>query len=94
MVYYSEEARDDFDEILDGLISWKKHPMEYDKAKAYVLDIRAAADTICKKRTHFACSYKTHKRHGEKVFTYRRNSRTQWYVIYNFEDGLRDCNNE
>lgn len=85
MVIYSEYAQIEFENILHGLVTWKKHPLEFEHAKDYVRDIRKAADDICTKTAHKNCTYQTHKKYGEKVFTYRRKKNTQWYVIYDWD---------
>ena len=85
MVIYNDTSRNDFIDILYGLATWKKHPLEFEHACSYVDDIKEAADDICTKTAHRNCTYQTHKKYGEKVFTYRRNKNTQWYVIYDWD---------
>jgi len=85
MVYYSLAAEDDFVEILNGLAVWEKHPLGHKHAMQYVSDIRQEADTICTKFFHQNCTYKQHLKYGEKISVYKRNSQTQWYIIYNWD---------
>ena len=85
MVIYSEIARQELEDILYGLVTWKKHPLDFDHAKQYVADIRKDADTICTKFYHQNCSFELHKQYGEKVHVYSRSSQTQWYIIYNWQ---------
>lgn len=85
MVIYSETAKQELENILYGLVTWKKHPLDFKHAKQYVLDIRQNADTICTKLYHQNCSFELHKQYGEKVHVYSRSSQTQWYIIYNWE---------
>ena len=85
MVYYSQQAIDDLHDILWGLANWKKHPLDFEHARQYVLDIQHEADTICTKLYHQNCSFEQHKRYGEKVHIYSRNYQTQWYIIYDWE---------
>ncbi len=85
MVCYSDVFIEDLQNLLYKLANWKKHPLGFEHAANYVRDIRTAADDICTKTAHRNCTYQTHKKYGEKVFTYRRNKNTQWYVIYDWD---------
>jgi hypothetical protein len=85
MVYYSSVAEDDFVEILNGLATWKKHPLSYAHAMQYVSDIRKESDAICIKAVHKNCIYEQHLNYGEKVHVYKRNAKTQWYIIYDWD---------
>jgi hypothetical protein len=85
MVYYSNKSKDDLKIILWGLANWKKHPLGYNHAVSYVSDIRKEADTICTKLFHQNCIYKQHLNYGEKIHTYKRNTHTQWYIIYDWD---------
>ncbi len=85
MAIYNESARQALEDILYGLITWEKHPLDFEHAKQYVAEIRQASDTICRKSYHQNCSYNQHKKYGEKVHVYNRNGQTQWYFIYNWE---------
>ena len=84
MVLYSFETEDDFVEILNGLASWKKHPLGYEHAMLYVFDIRQEADNICHKLYHANTNYILHQKYGNKVHSYKRNAQTQWYMIYDW----------
>lgn len=84
MVYYSYEAVNDFSNILIGLANWEKHPLEYEHAMQYVSDIRKDSDLICKKSYLRNCVYSLHKKYGDKIHVYKRNSQTQWNIIYNW----------
>ena len=86
MVYYSSTAEDDFVEILTGLAVWEKHPLGYEHAMHYVSDIRKETDTICTKLYHRDCIYNQHLKYGKKIYVYKRNSQTQWYIIYNWDE--------
>jgi len=81
MVYYSEVAKTDLRNALWGLANWVKHPLSYEHAASYVSDVRKDADTICKKRYHRRCTSEQHLKHGEKIHVYKRNAKTQWYII-------------
>jgi hypothetical protein len=85
MVYYNNTAEDDFVEILNSLAVWRKHPLGHEHAMKYVSDIRKDADMICKNYFHPNCTYEQHLNYGEKIHVYKRNTQTQWYIIYNWD---------
>lgn len=85
MVYFSKIAKQDFRNIIFGLANWKKHPLEYKHAIEYVSNIRQVCETLDKKTFHSNTQYIIHNRYGEKVYKYRRNKSTTWYIIYNFD---------
>ncbi|MDR0874385.1 MAG: hypothetical protein LBN27_13140 [Prevotellaceae bacterium] len=90
MVFYSEEVYDDFDDIFDALLSWKdkktgqKH-MNYYEVADYIDRMQTFCETIDKAKYHFRTQYEYHKRYGGFYQTYKPNSRTIWYVIYNVD---------
>ena len=86
MVYYSDVAKYDLKEILQGLATWRKHPLSYDHAARYVADIRTTCDNLEYKSIHFNADYEIHKKYGKKVYLYKRNSTTSWYIIYNIDE--------
>jgi hypothetical protein len=73
MVLFSQFAINNLSDILTGLISWKKHPLEVKHALKYVSDIRQVCDKLDIKAFHFNTRFTIHKRYGEKVHTYKRN---------------------
>jgi hypothetical protein len=85
MVLFSHIAIINLSDILIGLLSWKKHPLEVEHALKYVSDIRQICDRLDTKAYHFNTQFAIHKRYGEKVHTYRRNKNTIWYIIYNLD---------
>jgi len=89
MVYYSSAAEDDFVKILNGLAVWEKHPLGHKHAMQYISDIRKEADTICTNLYHRKCVSEQHLKYGEKLYVYKRNSQTQWYIIYNWDEKNR-----
>ncbi|GHU70467.1 hypothetical protein FACS189413_10860 [Bacteroidia bacterium] len=82
MVIYSDVAIQDLEDILYGLVTWKKHPLAVEHALQYVDELHADADTICLKFYHANTTYLLHQKYGNKAHTYKRNVQTQWYVIY------------
>jgi hypothetical protein len=85
MVSYSEQSKDDLRDILWGLAMWEKHPLGYEHAMSYVGDIRYVCDHLDKQTYHRDTVNNTHKRYGSKVYPYKRNKQTTWYIIYNLD---------
>jgi len=85
MVYYSKQATDDLDEILKGLLMWRKHSLTREFCVNYISDIVDICDNLSTKRLHFNASYEIHKRYGKKVHKYFRNKSTTWYIIYDID---------
>jgi len=85
MVFYSLRAKRDLNSIFDGLLSWSKHPLEYNHVVIYHNKILSVCDSLDSKKFHFNAQFAHHKRYGEKVYTYRRNKNTVWYIIYNLD---------
>ncbi|MDO5664246.1 MAG: hypothetical protein Q4G63_03185 [Bacteroidia bacterium] len=85
MVFFSEIADNDLTEILLGLISWEKHPLEKTHALNYVDDIVSVCHSLDTKSFHSKTTYPAHKRYGEKVYRYGRNPQTIWYIIYDID---------
>jgi hypothetical protein len=86
MVYYSAIAQNDLIEIFWGLITWKKHPLEYEHAASYLDDIYEICNKLDQKHYHDNVLYPMHKRIGDKVHKYRRNKNTTWYIIYDYDE--------
>jgi plasmid stabilization system protein ParE len=85
MVVYSELAKQDLIDLLYGLLTWNKHELSIEHAERYVDDIVDVTDSICKKTVHKNFGFETHLNYGEKVYIYRRNNHTTWYVIYDWD---------
>lgn len=85
MVIFSKSAIADLRDILYGLIYWKKHPLSFEHAQKYVDELTEDAKTICTKSFHKNAVYSIHKQYGEKVYLYRRNKNTIWYIIYDWD---------
>ena len=82
MVYYSKQADNDLDDILDGLLMWQKYTLTREFCLNYISDIIDVCDSLDAKTIHSDASYETHKRYGKKVYRYARNKSTMWYIIY------------
>ena len=85
MVFYSIQAENDLDEILEGLLTWQKHTLTREFCMNYLSDIIDICDSLDTKTLHFETLYKTHKRYGKKVHKYTRNKNTIWYIIYDID---------
>ena len=87
MVLISEKANNDLHKILSGLLSWQKISLNREYCLNYVPDIITVCRSIDKRTIHFNAIYSAHKQYGQKVYKYKRNRNTTWYIIYNFDKG-------
>jgi hypothetical protein len=85
MVFYSIQADNDLDEILEGLLTWRKHTLSREFCLSYISDLVDVCDSLDTKIIHFNTVYETHKRWGDKVHKYERNRSTTWYIIYDID---------
>ncbi len=81
-VYLSKIAIDDLKDIFTALITWEKGPLELEHALQYIDDIENQCYSIGTKTYPAKANYSTHKLFGDKVYKYRRNPTTTWYIIY------------
>ena len=84
-VYISQQAIDDLNNIFTALINWEKGYLELEHALQYVNDIENQCYSIGLKTYHSKAIYANHKAFGDKVYTYRRNRTTCWYIIYTID---------
>jgi len=85
MVVYSPSASQDLIDILYGLLTWNKHELTIEHSEKYVDEIVEIIDSIDKRTIHRNCFYDVHLKFGEKCYLYKRNDRTQWYFIYEWD---------
>ena len=85
MVYYSNQANCDLDNILDGLLAWQKIILTRELCLCYISDILDVCDSLDTKTVHIDAIYETHRRYGNKVHKYSRNRSTTWYIIYDVD---------
>jgi hypothetical protein len=83
MVFYSEQAENDLNDILKGLLNWEKFTLTREFCLNYVSDLIDVCDSLDTITKHFKAIYETHKRYGENIHRYSRNKTTTWYIIYN-----------
>ena len=91
MTVFNEQTRIDLENIFDGLLGWKTSNGQYYMTNEEVinyhndiLDICESIDTIS---YHSCAKYADHLKYGDYVYTYKRNVKTIWYIIYNIIDG-------
>jgi hypothetical protein len=87
MVVYNQQARADLQGIFDGLSAWKTDSGQFymtnEQITDYhndILDICEQIDTVA---YHARAKFPEHRLWGDFVYTYKRNARTEWYIIYN-----------
>ena len=85
MAFYSIQADNDLDEILEGLLTWQKHTLTREFCLRYISDLIDVCDSLDAKTSHFNTVYATHKRYGNKVHKFVRNKNTTWYIIYDVD---------
>jgi hypothetical protein len=89
-VYFSVQAEQDLSDIVVGLIFWQKFEITEPEALLYADDIYDIALTIPMLSVHQKCKYQMHREYGLYQYSYRRNSRTIWYIIYNIDSFTND----
>ena len=85
MVIYSDTSIEDLQNILYGLVTWEKHPLNIEHAESYVDDIRSVCDSLDKISYHAKTTYAAHSHYGKHVYAYKRNRQTTWYIVYNID---------
>lgn len=73
MVFYSNRAETDLDNILNGMLKWKKITLSFEHISNYVLDIIEICNSLDQTSFHFESKYRIHRQFGKKIFPYRRN---------------------
>ena len=86
VVSISRKARIDLDNIVIGLLDWEKVMLTIDEVKQYVDDIVEIAYSLDEKNVRFKATYNDHLKHGTYVYSYRRNAKTIWYIIYDIDE--------
>jgi hypothetical protein len=85
MVIFNSFFEDNLVSILYGLLTWKKHFINFEHARSYLNDIRVECYSLNSKTHHFKTTNPEHIKYGSKIHTYKRNKQTQWYIIYNVD---------
>jgi len=85
MVFISRTASNDLRKILLGLINWKKVILDREYCINYVSEIIKVCRSIDHLSIHLNSEYSAHKKFGQKVYKYKRNRNTTWYIIYDYD---------
>ncbi|MFM2291780.1 MAG: hypothetical protein RIS29_1593 [Bacteroidota bacterium] len=83
MVFYSERAKQDLNDIFNGLILWKRIILSRSHALEYHRSILNECNRLDKTIYHARCTYQQHKQYGRYVHHFRKSKHTTWYIIYN-----------
>ena len=67
MVYYSKIAQNDLIEIFWGLLTWEKHPLEYDHVTSYLDDLKDVCNHLDQLNYHSKARFQIHKQFGDIV---------------------------
>jgi len=94
MVFYSQQALLDLEDVRFGLLYWKKIELNYTFILSYIEDIFDICNSLDKKMHHFDTTFPSHKKYGQKVHRYRRNPNTTWYIIYDIDRDNNVCINK
>jgi hypothetical protein len=84
MVLFSDRANNDLDEILQGMLNWEKMTLTFEHISNYISDIIDVCDKLDQTNYHTNSKYQIHKQFGNKVYKYRRNRNTTWYILYDY----------
>jgi hypothetical protein len=83
MVFINRQAKVDLDNIVIGMLKWTKIILTVPIVMKYVDDIVDICYKLDKIPVHILCKYELHKKYGKFVYNYKRNKKTNWYIIYN-----------
>jgi hypothetical protein len=86
MVFVSEQAYYDLDDILENLLRWQKFELEAAFCYSYVNSLRGYCLQIDRLSVHLKSKYLSHQRYGVYTAVYTRNARTKWYIIYDVDE--------
>ena len=84
-VCFSVQAEQDLSDIVIGLLLLTKVSISEKEALRYVDDIYLMALTIPDMTYHTKCKYLIHRQYGKYHLKYKRNNRTEWYIIYDID---------
>ena len=84
MLLFSDRANNDLDEILQGMLNWEKMTLTFEHISNYISDIIDVCDQLDQTNYHTNSKYQIHKQFGNKVYKYRRNRNTTWYILYDY----------
>jgi len=87
MVFFNKTALDDIEKIFIGLLEWHTKDnwqpiMTFDDVWKYRDDLFNVGNSLDTLLYNDKAQYDIHKKHGQYIYRYNRNQRTQWYFIY------------
>jgi hypothetical protein len=85
MVFVSLQAKIDLDNIVIGLLDWKKIELTIPEVMQYVDDISDICYKLDTLSYHRPIKYEEHSKYGEYFYSYKRNRNTTWYIIYDID---------
>ncbi len=86
MVFLSEQAYWDIENIFDGLLAWRKVELSREEVRNYVNELVDHCYSIDTISSHTRATYPDHQKYGSFVYPYKRNKNTTWYIIYEKTD--------
>lgn len=85
MVFYSQQALRDFDDIFYGLLLWERVGLSKPFVESYIKELKTQYENIPNNSFHPDTTFSPHKKNDSKVHRFQRNSQTQWYIIYDID---------
>jgi hypothetical protein len=85
MVFISDQAKIDLDNIVIGLLEWEKVILTVDEVMRYVDDIVDICYHLDAVDYRHRATYEEHLKHGAYVYPYKRNPKTIWYIVYDVD---------
>jgi methyl coenzyme M reductase subunit D len=82
MVFISQQAKVDLDNIVIGLLEWEKIELTVSEVMQYVDDIVDVCYQLGSSFHHHKATYNDHLKYGTYSYPYKRNKQTTWYIIY------------
>lgn len=85
MVYYSKQAENDLEGILEGLLTSQKQTLTREFCLNNLFNMIGVCDSLDTKSLHSNTVYDAHKRYGKKVHKHLRRKNAVWYIIYDID---------
>jgi len=85
MVFINSQAKIDLDNIVIGLLEWKKITLGVSEVMQYVDDIADICYQLGNAVYHSKAKYESHLKYGSYSYPYKRNKSTTWYIIYDID---------
>jgi hypothetical protein len=85
MVFISDRAKIDLDNIIVGLLEWEKVVLTVDEVMRYVDDIVDICYHLDAVGYRHKATHEEHLKHGTYAYPYKRNKKTTWYIVYDVD---------